>query len=620
MKRTSQNIGVLAPLGVAAVLFLSTSDAQDTSKKPTSAFTKTSKESVHAPLPAAEESSHVTPNPEDGLKFTRGAKGLTSLKYNGEELLFKHFGGVSIFTGPKFRKARGTVSSTNEKAEVRDDIDAVTQTFSWGSIEARYFGGASRLTIRLVVKNTSSKDLQSLELQLAVLKFPETPTGAVIDVGMWGNGGVSKLGSSPMNAGGKDTPPIVAVQSSVALIHFCQDTNDYDSGLGIPFSADGPRRRAFPFVAYIGAIPGGGKRDLTYSLRFSPNGPISFAAARDVLDSFARRYPFMLKWDDRRPIGMMFLAASGVQGEQQKVNPRRWMVVNSGKFDMTTPEGRIQFQQGVLKWADNAVKVHLEAGAQGMVTWDVEGQQYPSATFYGEPHLIAKLAPEMEEEVEVKVIENGQPKMMKMPLVDAYFRKFRDAGLRTGICLRPQDLKFRPNGDPYQAATSGEEAYQDMKEDLEYAKKRWGCTLFYVDSTVDYKAIGSLEPDLFRRLQQEHPDVLLMPENQTLRYYACSAPLDSMVHHAVTRTARKIRDLWPEAFTVTMANNGTKVLGDALNTPEVRAERRKQMVDGVKRGDILMFSGWYMNPGVEEIISIYRDVRNDGVVRTSKSP
>ena len=149
--------------------------------------------------------------------------------------------------------------------------------------------------------------------------------------------------------------------------------------------------------------------------------------------------------------------------------------------------------------------------------------------------------------------------MTTMPLVDAYFRKFRDAGLRTGVCLRPQELKFRPNGDPYQAATSGEEAYQDMKEDLEYAKSRWGCTLFYIDSTVDHKAKGSLEPELFSRLQREHPDVLLMPENQTLRYYTCSAPLDSMLHHGVSRTAPRIRDLWPEAFTVTMANGGTTV-------------------------------------------------------------
>ena len=594
-----------------------------------------SSSSAEDAISIAQARPYAAPNPGAGLEFTQGVKGLTSLKYNGEELLYMHFGGVDLFKRPKFINA---VRTTDEKPAVLNDGNFVLQTFSWGQIRTEYVGDPSRLTIRLVVENTSNEDLQSLELRLAVLKFPERPIGAVMDVGMWGNGGVCKLGSYPMKAGDKESPAVLAIQSPVALIHFCRDTNDEDAGLGVPHgipfplrrptSADGTMNCAFPLVAYIGAIPAGSKRELAYSLRFSPNSPITFAAARDLLESFARKYPFTLKWDDRRPIGMMFLATSGVQGEQQKVNPRRWMVVNGGRLDMTTPEGKIQFQQGVLKWADNAVKVHLEAGAQGMVTWDIEGQEHRSAeltdsviltaTYYGEPHLIGKLAPEMEEEVEVEVIEDSQPKMMKMPLVDAYFRKFHDAGLRTGVCLRPQDLKFRANGDPYQAPTSGEEAYQDMKEDLEYAKKRWGCTLFYIDSSVDHKAQRSLDPELFTRLQREHPDVLLMPENQTLRYYTCSAPLDSMSYHGVARTEPRIRELWPEAFTVLMAS-GTILLGNAPNTPEVRAERRKKMIDGVKRGDILMFSGWYMNSGVKEIISIYNDARNDGVVRASRN-
>ena len=100
--------------------------------------------------------------------------------------------------------------------------NSVTQTFSWGRIRAVYFGDSSRLTIGLTVENTSSEDLQSLEIQLAVLKFPETPTGAVMDVGMWGNGGVSKLGGYPMKAGGKNSPPVLAIQSPVALMHFCR--------------------------------------------------------------------------------------------------------------------------------------------------------------------------------------------------------------------------------------------------------------------------------------------------------------------------------------------------------------------------------------------------------------
>jgi hypothetical protein len=59
---------------------------------------------------------------------------------------------------------------------------------------------------------------------------------------------------------------------------------------------------------------------------------------------------------------------------------------------------------------------------------------------------------------------------------------------------------------------------------------------------------------------------------------------------------------------------------DQANTPEARAERRAQLLDGVARGDILMFTGWYMNKGVEEIMSIYYDVRSWGWRRSSRFP
>jgi hypothetical protein len=283
MKRISRKAGVLALPAALTVLFLCASNAQDAPRDVAHA----------APSAVVEAPPYAAPNPGEGLKFTQGPEGLSSLKYNGEELLFKHFGGVDLFNStPKFAKADGTVYTNTEKATVDGDGETVTQAFSWGRIQARYFGDPSRLTIRLMVENTSNEEIQSLELRLAVLKFPETPTGAVIDVGMWGNGGVGKLGSYPTKAGGKKSPPVVAIQSPVALMHFCRDTNDEAAGLGIPFSADGITRCALPFVAYIGAIPAGDKRELTYSLRFSPDGPISFAAARDVLDSFAKKKSF----------------------------------------------------------------------------------------------------------------------------------------------------------------------------------------------------------------------------------------------------------------------------------------------------------------------------------------
>jgi hypothetical protein len=607
-----------ALLAAPIILFVSAFGAEN-ADQPTSSIANTSIDLDNASVaPSIEVPVSMASKPSQGLKFSLGPTGLVSLRYNGQELIFKP-GGPELSDKPKFKDADGMIFRPSDEATAVGDGDTVTQTCSWGSIQARFSAAASRLTIHLTVENTSRAELQSLDLRLTALRFPQTPTCAVMEGGMWGKGGVSRLGSRAVQAGGNNSPAVIAIQSPVMVMYFCGDTSGEDATLGIPNSLGGAIRRAFPLVTRIGPIPSGGKRRLTYSLRFFPSDPINFKdAAGDVLESFAKRYPFTLRWDDRRAIGMMFLATSGVKGEQQKINPRRWMVVDGGRFDMTTLDGKMRFQQGVLKWADNAVKVHLQAGAQGMVTWDIEGQEHPSATFYGEPHLVGKLAPEMEEEVQVEVMEHGQAKTMKMPLIDAYFRKFRDAGLRTGVCLRPQEVRFHPNGHPYQAATSGDDAYQDIKEDLEYAKKRWGCTLFYLDSTVDHKAKSPLEPELFERLQQEHPDVLLMPENQALRYYTCSAPLDSMIHHGVSSTAPRIQALWPESFSVLMANDGTKVHGQA-NTPEARAERRVELLDGVARGDILMFNGWYMNPGAEEIISIYNDVRGGAWRRSSRS-
>jgi hypothetical protein len=196
---------------------------------------------------------------------------------------------------------------------------------------------------------------------------------------------------------------------------------------------------------------------------------------------------------------------------------------------------------------------------------------------------------------------------VKMPLIDAYFRKFLDAGLRTGVCLRPQSVSINSEGYPIQKELAGEEAYQNLKTDIEYARKHWGCTHFYIDSTFDPITKGSMDPEILTRLNREFPDILMMPENQTMLYYSSSAPLDSMAHHGVTRTQPKIREVWPEAFSVIMANGGTKMNGEKSLAPEVQASRRAEMVNGVKHGDILMVPGWYLPEGTKEVMSIYQE-------------
>ena len=219
--------------------------------------------------------------------------------------------------------------------------------------------------------------------------------------------------------------------------------------------------------------------------------------------------------------------------------------------------------------------------AQGVVTWDPEGEEYGSQTYYGDPRLTPRLAPEMEE-------KDAQG----VPAIDAYFAKFRAAGLRVGVCLRPQQIAF-VNGAPAQQDSL--DPAKTLIAKIAYAKKRWGCTLFYADSTVRPKG-GALSPDAFRAVNAAFPDVLVMPENQTTRDYAYSAPFDSFAHHGVTTTYAGVRALYPGAFTALYVGGGEKM--EAAHA---------RLVAAVKRGDILLFHGWYEAGGDAEIRRIYQE-------------
>ena len=285
-------------------------------------------------------------------------------------------------------------------------------------------------------------------------------------------------------------------------------------------------------------------------------------------------------WKDRRPIGTDFLATSE---EHPVKNPRGWFL-NDKDIDTTTTEGKLALRKRVLAYAEDSVKELKAMNAQGMVTWDPEGQEYGHTTYYGDPRLVTRLAPEMEFKDASGVAT-----------IDAYFQTFRKAGFRVGVCLRPQQIVF-VNGVPVQQDSL--DPAKTLLAKLAYARKRWGCTLFYVDSTVD--AHGSaLSPTVFQTVTAANPDVLLMPENQTTRDYAYTAPFDSFFHHGATGTPAGVHAVYPAAFTCLYATgDGPQGTLDA---------NHDKLLAAVKRGDILLFHCWYDPPENAKIKRIYEE-------------
>jgi hypothetical protein len=144
--------------------------------------------------------------------------------------------------------------------------------------------------------------------------------------------------------------------------------------------------------------------------------------------------------------------------------------------------------------------------------------------------------------------------------------------------------------------TDDDHAIQVLRERIGYAKQRWGCTLFYVDSTTT-AAIGgrSYYPEVFKAVAEAYPDVLLIPENESMRYFAYSAPLNSYVHHKITSTPVGARLVYPNAFSVLMAADGD------------RPEDHAALLNAVRHGDILLFNGWYHNTGAEKVKKLYEE-------------
>ena len=311
-------------------------------------------------------------------------------------------------------------------------------------------------------------------------------------------------------------------------------------------------------------------------MRFGPSGTTAKALAGDLDAKFALAYPQTLHWADHRAVGSLHLAASETS-LHSATNPRGWFADTS--VDVTTPAGIEAFHKRILAYADASVAVLKKMNAQGMVTWDVEGEQYPQSTTYiGDPRLLKTLDPEMDS------------------IADAYFQKFRAAGLRTGLCIRPQQLVVSGTDASQQEVDGNAAVAQLLYDKMAYANKRWGCTLFYVDSNGDPNV--PYDPVIFQTLTQKLAgsgiSALIMPEHKNTRYYAYTAPYAEL-RLGVISTPSTVRDVYPSAFMNIYAPDGPIQQDHA------------PLVTSVKHGDILMFRAWWDDPENALVQSVYQD-------------
>jgi hypothetical protein len=268
---------------------------------------------------------------------------------------------------------------------------------------------------------------------------------------------------------------------------------------------------------------------------------------------------------------------------------------------------------------------------QAVLLWDLEGQEFSHTfTYVGDPRRLADLAPEMD------------------AVADEMFAAFRDAGYKIGLTLRPssfavgatlpascqedvnrgfsksfpatsQDVFIKIDAIPphrgyecrapntwapagarfpnYQTQYNDENiTYAILAEKVAYAQKRWGATMFYVDSTVNTRG-DPMSVKVFRRLQEKFPDTLFMPENANYYYYGAAAVYGQGNMGAFDVPA-EAKEMYPDAFRVLQVSDTIN-----HNDPDVYAK----LVQSVRNGNILMVNGWTSDPKNAVILRAYRD-------------
>lgn len=506
--------------------------------------------------------------PEVNIAIT--SKGLMSLKADKVELLQS---GDFRVEEVLLKNAQGAThpGSTSGTAVWDPGRREVTLTYPWGTVESTYATDKNRLTLTIMAKNMwSGETIHGIHFTPLVLKFPEM---------------VKEYdGSIPLlehNLGQVGTVMISYGSGTLAVA-----SEDFAKPLmiGFPWALDKPANTVFPLSVHtnrvssypdsyptiVRPIPPGGSDTYVVSLRFGHSRATEASLAGDLNQKFAEAFPQRLRWTDRRPIGAIFLATTP---QNWTTNPRGWF--GDSKLDVTTPAGRAEFRQRLLRLADGTIQIMRDMNAQGAITWDIEGQQYHEGTTYiGDPRLVDALAPEMGE------------------VADEYFRRFRTAGFRVGVCVRPQ-LLHRNDSDKSASQLPVEDPAALLIDKIAYAKKRWGVSIIYVDSNVNENDSNPMDASIIQRVADALPDCLLIPEHSNLRYYAYSAPFGELRHGAIA-TPDPVRAVYPSAFSAIYTADGPLDL------------YRDGLKAAVQRGDSLMYRTWFSDPQNDKVKAIYK--------------
>ena len=501
-----------------------------------------------------------------------------SVAVNGTGLSALTWNGTSFLGDGRF-KLNGVLLQSGTNPAVAGDLTATTQmnssnqtltiTYSWGTVSAVYTNSGNKLTLAITTTNTSASTITGLFFEPLDLQFPAPP--AEFD------------GVDPMLQSNTTGPSLLSMSYGSGVMVLANEDVVQPLSIGFPWAFNSPANTLFPlmvntnqnsmyptFYPFVNRpIAPRASDQYQISFRFGPPGSTTATLGADINARFESTFPQQLSWPDHRAAGALFLSTPAAGWPK---NPRGWF--QDPTVDVTTPAGIAAFQQRVLAYAANSVSILKSMNAQGMIIWDIEGQQFPpDASYECDPTQLALLAPEMQ------------------TVADAYFKTFTDAGLKVGVCVRPQILQVAPDLSSANQVDAADPASVLIAK-IQYANTRWGATLFYIDANGGPD--NPMDPGIFAQVAQAMPNVVLIPEHSNLKYYAWTAPYIDL-QQTNQGTPASVKAIYPNAFSFIYTADGAIAQDFAALTANVTT------------GDVLIYRSWFDDePGNSLVRQIYQ--------------
>lgn len=501
----------------------------------------------------------------------------------------------------------------------------LAQKYSWGEIVRAYEIVPDGVDIEITVKNTSSETLCEFQQRVLTLRTPLDSYPACTTEAMFFGQGAPALAGEVLSG-----PVALPLEMNASVL--VASTRETSKSLSLAWSSDTyipPAKRVKPehndpvarelaareemalaergdrwfLNLNVGGdkllfhekyasrpIPPGGSDTYQVALRFGrKEAPL--ATVDDLLKAYGKANPLAFSWPDRRPILATMI------GDKFPCHWPEGPTLSKPQGAVATPE----FRERLLKGADSFIADLKSMNAQGCIVWNIEGNGPSWLQYVGDPHIIEFMCPEAD------------------AVADEFFKKIRDAGFRTGVCLRPSVVDVLPEAEftRFKAEEAPSFKNPDNKkfsfyhsyphpqrrpadilcEKIAYAKKRWGCTIFYVD-TNDAAGFGPtteeekqawprgvdgrpmrynklLSEEVWIEVLRRHPDVLFVIEHTPLMQYRVNAPYDGW-QTPIDGTPAVVRAAWPDAFKCLVPTISKDIF---------------QLAERVRAGDVLVNTG-----------------------------